>query len=87
METVASYAVLGFLLTGAVQFLKNKFPMHALLILAVLSFVGAGIYAVLVQTGTWQTVVTQGTMLIATANLIFNVFKAIHDGTGGDDSH
>ena len=86
MESLLSLAVVSFLLTALVQFLKKRMPVHALFILAGLSFVCASAYAVLMHYGYWETVVTVGGMLIATANLIFNVFKSIYDALGGDDS-
>lgn len=86
MEAIASYAVVAFLLTGLVQYLKKRMPVHALLILAGLSFIFAGVYAVLVHFNSWEFFVAQATILISVANLIFNVFKAFYEGMGGDDS-
>lgn len=84
---IASLAIISFLLTGLVQYLKKRTPMHALLILAGLSFIGASIYVVLTGVGYWEQVWKVALELAAIANLIFNVFKAFYEGMGGDDSN
>lgn len=84
---IASLAVISFILTGLVQYLKKQVPVHALLILAGLSFVGASIYVILSGAGYWETVWEYMLIIASTANLIFNVFKAFYEGLGGDDSN
>lgn len=78
MNSVTGLTVVSVLVLAVVQVLKNgaeKWGIHPLVLLGILSFGLAGGYVVLVQTGHWETVAMYGAAIAAVANTIYTVLN------------
>lgn len=78
MNSVTGLTVVSVLVLAVVQLLKNsaeKWGIHPLVLLGILSFGLAGGYVVLVQTGHWETVAMYGAAIASVANTIYTVLN------------
>lgn len=85
-SAIATLAVVSVIASAFVQFLKKRARGHALVWLAVVSIVAASGYSVVTGMPWWDAVKERGSLVLLTANAIYNVFKAFYELRGGDDS-
>ena len=72
---ILTYGFISVIVMALVQFVKRRVPAHALIILSVLSIIGAVGYNFLSELPNWDAIVEKTISIMGIANLIYNVLK------------
>lgn len=87
VETILGYGLVATLLMALVQYVKKQSGANGMLILAGLSILGGIIYALLAGFGLWDVVAAQTMVVMAAANMIYNVFVQVGKAINPDDTN